>query len=223
MRMKPYTQCNMKFRMRFVPICAGSLLAGALLLALTACGGGGSSSPTPTATPSGTAGASGTPTATGTTTSGGSPQATPFQGTRGPFVGSGTAVNPPGALLIDVRAARQTGFDRVVFEFSNGVPAYRVEYVTPPVLADGSGLPVPVQGNAVLKVTFSNAANHDPNGNPTFASTNLMPNLASVKQIRQAGDFEGVVTWAIGLTQAVDLTVTTLTAPFRVVIDIAQP
>ena len=33
------------------------------------------------------------------------------------------------ALLTDVRAARHPGFDRVVFEFRNGVPGYDVRYV----------------------------------------------------------------------------------------------
>ncbi|HZP27174.1 MAG TPA: hypothetical protein VFB90_09040 [Dehalococcoidia bacterium] len=191
----------------------------AIAAALTACGSSGSKPPSPTATATARPSATATPTGTAT---GGSPQATPFQGSRGPFSGPGTVTAPP-ALLSDVRAARQAGFDRVVFEFSNGLPAYRVEYVQPPIILDPSGQTVQVKGAAFLKVTFMGGAAHNDAGNPTFGSTDLMPNLQSVLEVRQTGDFEAVLTWVIGLTKAADLTVTTLTGPSRLVIDIAQP
>ena len=45
-------------------------------------------------------------------------------------------------LLSAVRAARQDGFDRVVFEFEAAVPGYSVRYVDRPITEDGSGNPV---------------------------------------------------------------------------------
>src|SRR5688572_10897110 len=42
-------------------------------------------------------------------------------------------------LLTAVRAASQSGFDRVVFEFEGALPGYSVSYVNKPVTSDGSG------------------------------------------------------------------------------------
>ena len=65
------------------------------------------------------------------------------------------------ALLSDVRVASHEGYDRVVFEFPNGVPGYDVGYVEPPILADGSGEEVPVAGGAALVVRMEPALDAD--------------------------------------------------------------
>ena len=65
------------------------------------------------------------------------------------------------ALLTGVRAASHDGYDRVVFEFRNGVPGYDVGYVERPVRADGSGEPVEVDGGAVLLVRMEPALDAD--------------------------------------------------------------
>jgi hypothetical protein len=42
-------------------------------------------------------------------------------------------------------------------------------------------------------------------------------------EVEMTGDFEGYVTWVLGLRQKADFRVSELTGPNRVVVDIAQP
>lgn len=201
--------------MRRLPVATLWLVLVAGLLAAAACGGGQSTVGTPTPTTQ----------ATGSPVLSASPQATPFQGTRGPVESEGTVPVPPGALLADVRAARQDGVDRVVFEFEVGLPGYRIQYVQPPILADPSGQPVQIQGNAFLQVTLHVAAGHDPStGSPTYSGPlDMTPGLPSLLEVRQTGDFEGYLTWVLGLAQEADFRVSELGDPFRVVVDVAHP
>ena len=59
------------------------------------------------------------------------------------------AEQPSTSTLVAIRAAHHPEttpkYDRVVFEFSGAVPLLRIEYVKQ-LIADGSGLPVPVTG-----------------------------------------------------------------------------
>src|ERR671926_500533 len=59
--------------------------------------------------------------------------------------------------LVAIRAAHHAGFDRVVFEFSGPLPQRRDVRYVPQLIADGSGQPVPIAGNAILKTVFEPA------------------------------------------------------------------
>ena len=128
------------------------------------------------------------------------------------------------ALLTAVRAARHEGFDRVVFEFSNAVPGYAVEYVEEPVHADGSGEEVPVDGEHVVLVRLENASGADlskEDAPQTYTGpTRFDPGTPEVAELVRVGDFEGVLTWAIGVRDRVPFRVTTLDGPPRVVVDL---
>lgn len=126
-------------------------------------------------------------------------------------------------MLTEVRVASHEGFDRVVFEFRDNMPGYRIEYVEPPITTDGAGFPVEIEGNAYLKVRFTVAQAHDDAGNPTISERDLKPGLPSVMEVEMTGDFEGYVTWVLGLRQEADFRVSKLTGPNGVVVDIAQP
>lgn len=198
------------------------LLPIAALLVAAACGDADSGPATPTASPALTVTAtpivpSPTPTA--------SPASTPFQGTRGPVEKEGTTPVPPGALLVDVRTGRHDTFDRVVFEFDHGLPGYRIEYVQPPILGEFSGEPVDIAGNAFLRVNFRVAAAHDPStGEPTYTGPlEIVSRLPSLVELGRTGDFEGQLTWVMGLTEEVDFRVFELEDPFRVAIDVKHP
>jgi len=218
----------MNGRMGYPPATASWVMLVAGLLAAAACGGGQpsvnthtptsqpTSLPTPTVTPSLT---------TASPVLAATPQSTPFHGTREPIESQGTVPVPPGALLADVRAARHDGFDRLVFEFKVGVPGYRIEYVQPPILEDASGLPVQIEGNAFLQVRFHVAAAHDPDtGKPTYSGPlDIASGLPSLLEVKQTGDFEGYLTWVLGLAQEVDFRVSELGDPFRLVLDVAHP
>lgn len=151
----------------------------------------------------------------------------------GPFTGGTapvTATPPSGlqqAVISNVRAAAQPGFDRLVFEFNgNQVPGYTVKYgQTAVACGSGQDLTVFVGGGtapaALLLVDLRPAAGHDQNGNVT-AVRDLQPNLATLKRAFGICDFEGVVQYAVALTAQKPFKVSTLQSPPRLVIDIAQ-
>jgi hypothetical protein len=133
-------------------------------------------------------------------------------------------------LLTAVRADGHGCFDRVVLEFrpqqgSTGAPAYGVEYENPPFHEDASGRTIVVKGNAFLSVRLEPASGADLSngGRATYtgpASVTPGPGATRVQEVRRTGDFEAVLHWVIGLDQKRLFTVTVLSAPIRVVIDI---
>jgi hypothetical protein len=134
------------------------------------------------------------------------------------------AATPAGAqstpTLVDVRTGRHPGFDRVVFEFRGGLPDHRIAYVDQ-LVEDGSGRPVSVAGAADLQVVFQGADAHRGDGTPSVARRRFSPGLAAVKEVAQVGDFEAVVTYGIGLDRRRPITVSTLSGPSRLVIDVS--
>ncbi len=79
----------------------------------------------------------------------------------------------------------------------------RAEFVDPPVLADPSGQVVPVSGNAVLQLVMSNASGVDLSVDPPVQTytgpTRIEANLPNVVEVVETGDFESVLSWAIGV------------------------
>lgn len=125
------------------------------------------------------------------------------------------------STLVAIRAAHHPGYDRVVFEFSGPLPTYNTVTRVPAVIGDPSGLPIPVSGNAFLRVRMSTAVGHDDNGNGTYGPTRRAYALPQVMHVVQAGDFEGVLSFGIGLSRDDSVHLFTLTGPSRVVLDIA--
>lgn len=183
------------------------LLLGAVAASLVAgCGGG---------TPSST----GTGAATVPVTTGG------IDSMEGASTAPATvpATNEETALLTGVRAARHEGYDRVVFAFRNALPGYDVRYTERPVLADGSGAEVSVDGAHVVRVRMQSALDADlsiESAPRTYLGPDrLSPGLPEVVELVRTGGFEGVLTWVVGLNDRVDFRVTTLAEPPRLVID----
>lgn len=135
------------------------------------------------------------------------------------------------AYLVAVKAdAVAGGGTRVVFEFDPVVPGYTIDYVERPVTEDGSGDEVGVEGEAVLQVRMENASGARMDGE-TVTETYTGPDRvgasgppSAVVELVDAGDFEGVTTWVIGLRQRAEtLSVTKLSGPSRLVIDVPGP
>jgi len=130
------------------------------------------------------------------------------------------------ALLTGVRAASHDGYDRVVFEFRNGVPGYDVGYVRRPVRADGSGAPVAVDGGAVLLVRMEPALDADltkESAPRTYTGpARLRPGATAVVELVRTGGFESVLTWAVGVDETRPFRVTRLEGPPRIVIDVVS-
>jgi hypothetical protein len=142
-----------------------------------------------------------------------------------PVVASATA---NGTSLLDrVAVGRHAGYDRVVFGFrTQGLPGYRVEYVQPPLKEDGSGNPVNVAGNAFVVVRMEPASGFDVSsgeGALVYKGPKRLTGASVVKEVVRTGDFEAVLSWAIGLEAKVPFRVTTATSPSRLIVDFKSP
>jgi hypothetical protein len=129
-------------------------------------------------------------------------------------------------LLECIAVARHEGYDRVVFQFENHVPGYKVSYAQPPFVEDGSGNPVAVEGSAFVVVRMEPASGFDlatPEGRLVYKGPKRIEGSAVgtpvIQELARTGDFEAVLSWVIGLRDKVDFRVRTLAGPPRLVID----
>lgn len=127
------------------------------------------------------------------------------------------APSTPQAKLVAITVGTRPAFDRIVFRFAGSTPGYNVTYV-PAVIQDGSGLPVSLLGRKFLQIRFEPTVN----GTSQNAPTTLTPRFATLRQVKRAGDFEGVLNYGAGLSKRVGFRVFTLTGPRRIVIDVAR-
>ncbi len=67
---------------------------------------------------------------------------------------------------------------------------------------------------------FTVARAHDDAGHPTIASREIAANLDVVLEVERTCDFEGVVTWVIGVASPNRFRVLELSDPPRLVVDI---
>ncbi|MDN4645935.1 AMIN-like domain-containing (lipo)protein [Arthrobacter sp. PsM3] len=92
-------------------------------------------------------------------------------------------------------------YDQLSFRFQGGFPSYNVEFV-PELLADASGLPVPMPGTgAILRVVFHGAQAHTADGTASTITSAPAPSIGypALTSYAPAGDFEGVLTYGIGV------------------------
>lgn len=122
--------------------------------------------------------------------------------------------------LRQVSAADQDDFDRVVFEFKdNQVPGYRVEYV--PIIKDEAGTVHKLFGKAFMRVDMNPAwAHSNETGAPSVKEREKRLNLPVVIEFKQVEDFEGAVSYALGLSGRKPFRVTEMSNPARLVIDV---
>ncbi|MEO8690242.1 MAG: hypothetical protein ABI611_18745 [Solirubrobacteraceae bacterium] len=124
------------------------------------------------------------------------------------------------AELFGVATACHPTFDRFVVRARFGIARYEVRYVKR-IVADGSGRPVALRGTKRLRVLIRDARGH------TRGGTNLLPRVRTplcpnLRQMKTAGDFEGIVSFGLGLRRKAGFRVFRLTGPARIVIDIAH-
>ena len=122
--------------------------------------------------------------------------------------------------LVDVRTARNDGYDRIVFELRGAVPGYHVEYVDSPVRDCGAGDVRTIAGDGWLEVRLSPAVAHTEAGAPTIAERERALALPILRELELTCDFEAVVTWVVGVASPHRYSVLELTDPPRLVIDI---
>ncbi len=137
-------------------------------------------------------------------------------------VGSASVAAPATqtSTLVAIRAAHHPNFDRLVFEFTGPLPTtYSVTRV-PQIIGDGSGLPIPVAGDALLAVRFYPAAGHDDSGHGTYGPIRRTYPLPGLIEVANSGDFEAVLSFGVGLATSTSVRTFTLTNPSRVVVDL---
>jgi hypothetical protein len=213
----------MKLKMTLLALAFGLLMA---------CGGDKNEA-TPTDTPTSVATATPGPQVDGTVDPLGFGSTDPFHIKRNP--------DPPvqaQILLKDVRVGahpEQGGWDRIVFEFASDNPQFPnarpegdIEYVDG-VSGCGTGEPIAVKGGAVLRVKFQGAQAHDEQGNVSIKGQqgNVPPRVTgpgkAIVEALETCDFEGEVTWGVGVVSKQRFKVTLLENPMRVVIDVKWP
>ena len=131
------------------------------------------------------------------------------------------------ALLERIDVGRHEGYDRVVFRFENLRPGYKVAYVDRPIVEDGSGAPIEVAGGAVLLIRMEPASGFDlatGEGRLVYKGPRRIEGADAgtsvVREVVRSGDFEAVLSWAIGVQERVDFRVQALDDPARLVVDV---
>jgi len=135
-----------------------------------------------------------------------------------PFVEQATV---PKANITDVRVGSHEGFDRVVFEFTDGLPEMTLDRAEGPFLADGSGMPIDVEGESFLRLTMRGGTKQMDDGTSSYdGSTNFDPGFPMLVDLVEGGDFEAQSTWYLGLASEACVRVELLDNEPRLVIDI---
>lgn len=144
-----------------------------------------------------------------------------FLGMEGKF-GKEFPPNGPPALLTAVRTAQYEMFDRIVLEFdATRPPGYEIGYLDEPATACGSGNTVRTQGKAVLQLKVFHANAHNESGQPTVREQEYrLPSYLALREIKRTCDFEGTVTYVVGVAARNKFRVLELKDPSRLVIDV---
>jgi hypothetical protein len=127
------------------------------------------------------------------------------------------------AVINDVRVGTHAGYDRVVFEFADGLPEITLDPATPPFTHDASGMPVDVLGSSFLRLTMRGGTKQTLEGTSGYdGPTDFDPGFETLVDLIEGGDFEAQSTWYLGLAREACVRVIRLTddgAP-RLVIDV---
>ena len=140
----------------------------------------------------------------------------PFTTTPKTALGSGGQV-----AAVHVATGCHGSFDR-----SCSAPASRDAALRRPLRQEDRGrrglrAPVRLLGTKRIKVLIRDARGH------TEGGSNLLPNVRTplapnLRQIKNAGDFEDIVTFGLGLRRKTGFRVFRLTGPTRLVIDVSR-
>lgn len=134
------------------------------------------------------------------------------------------------AQLVDVRVATHEGFDRIVLEFdTDAIPSYRVGYVDPPVVQDGSGEEMAIDGEAFLEIRMTPASGLTPLTDPpgdwerTYEGPlRLRLGSGTVTEVVRVDDWEANLSWVVGVERTAPFSMEWLSGPRRLVVDVAH-
>ena len=136
-----------------------------------------------------------------------------------PFVEQATV--PRTVNITDVRIGSHDGYDRVVFEFTDGTPEIALERATPPFTQDASGLPMDVEGESFLRLIMRGGTKQMEDGSSSYdGSRDFDPGFPALVDLVEGGDFEAQSTWYFGLSSESCVRVSLLEDAPRLVVDI---
>ena len=200
------------------------LVVACLLAAAVAAGGCTGDSAEPGATPASTTATTIPAGPTDTTGPGTATTAAPRWTTATKAGTNNPKVPEDMPMLVAIRTGSHDGYDRVVLEFRNDLPSWRVGYVDE--VTSESGATVPLEGSASLFVQVAPAWGHDQDTPPYEATytgpRSLTPGYPMLRQVRWVDEFEGHLTFGIGLQRQVGFRVVELRGPSRLAIDVAS-
>jgi len=142
--------------------------------------------------------------------------------TTGPLTVTHDYPVPPVTLLVGIRSAAHPdgGFDRIVFDFTGPLPGYSIRYVDE-VRTDPSDQPVTMAGRRYLLIVFTVAQAHNDAGETSVSPRSMTLDYPMLRGYAVVGDFEGYVSVALGLDDAVGFRVGELAGPNRIYVDVA--
>jgi hypothetical protein len=107
----------------------------------------------------------------------------------------------PLANITDVRIGRHPDSDRVVFEFTDGLPEITLDRATPPFTHDATGMPIEVSGSSFLRLTMRGGTKQTVDGTSSYdGPTDFDAGFATLIDLVEGGDFEAQSTWYLGLS-----------------------
>ena len=203
-------------RVRLVALCALAVAVGAA----AGCGSSGTPSPSGSAPAS----SASTPTRPASTSTSASSVALgcdvdPWH--SAPVTVTHHVAVPPMPVITAVRVAQhpECGYDRVALDIHGPIPSYSVRYVDH-VIADASGKTITMPGSSFLLIVIHQARAHTDAGAPTVTSGVHTPRYPVLTSWALAGDFEGDVRIALGVSGHVSIQTGELAG--RIYIDVRQ-
>jgi hypothetical protein len=98
-----------------------------------------------------------------------------------------------------VRFGRHDTFDRLAFDFCAPADTTLTATVVKQLIEDGSGAKVTLRGRYFFAITLTPADAHSTAGRPTVPNHAVTVAGRNIQQYKLIGDFEGVVTYGVGV------------------------
>jgi hypothetical protein len=110
-----------------------------------------------------------------------------------------TKVESANPALRNVRFGRHATYDRLAFDFCQPADTTLDATVVKELREDGSGNRVTLKGKYFIEITLTPADAHSDTGQPTVPRQAVTVAGRNMQQYKLIGDFEGVVTYGVGV------------------------
>ena len=110
-----------------------------------------------------------------------------------------TSIESANPALRSVRFGRHDTFDRLAFDFCQPADTTLKATVVKQLTEDGTGDPVTLEGKYFYALTLTPADAHSDSGQPTVPRQAVTVAGRNIQQYKLIGDFEGIVTYGVGV------------------------